>query len=84
MLLAAGTWKVNVAIAIIAILLVIRLASFFDYKERAEVPTQENVIKRIAEHQGAARFGSWKVTRSVLRVGLIIAVVWVVSQIVGK
>lgn len=61
-----------------------RLASFFDYKARAEVPTQENVIKRIAEHQGAERFGVWKLTRSVLRVGVVIALVWVVSQILGK
>lgn len=84
MLFAAGTSLPNIAIAIIAILLVMSLGSFFDYKGRAEVPTQENVIKRIAEHQGAERFGAWKLTRSVLRFGVVIAVAWVVTQIVGK
>ena len=84
MLFAAGTSKVNIAIAIIAVLLAMRLASFFDYKGRAEGPTQENVIKRIAEHQGAERFETWKLTRAVLTiVGLVIVVLYVVAHLTG-
>lgn len=84
MLFAAGTSRVNVAVAIIAILLVMWLASFFDYKGRAEVPTQENVIRRIAEHQGAERFAAWKVTRAVLNFLLFLVLLWVVIRIAGK
>jgi Tfp pilus assembly protein PilE len=85
MLFAAGTSKVDIVIAIVAILLVMRVLSFLNYKERAEIPTQENTIKRIAEHQGAERFESWKLTRAVLTIaGVVIVVLYVVSQVAGK
>jgi hypothetical protein len=49
-----------------------------NYKSRAEIPTQENVVKRIAEHQGAQRFGRWKVVNA-----LISAVFWTVLVFVA-
>ena len=46
---------------------VVQVADALNYKARAEIPTQENVVKRIAEHQGAQRFARWKVVTSLIR-----------------
>ena len=50
----------------------------------AEGPTQDNTIKRIAEHQGAERFAAWKVTRAVINFVLVLVALWFAIQLFPK
>ncbi len=84
MLFAAAGSKVDAVIAVVAILLVMRVLSFLNYKDRAEIPTQENTIKRIAEHQGAERFATWKVTRAVLNFVFVLVGLYIFIQFAKK
>lgn len=43
-----------------------QLVDFFDYGTRAERPTQDNTIKRVAEQQGLERFNRWMAVRSAM------------------
>jgi hypothetical protein len=60
-----------IAAVVIALNLVI---SFFNMKEAAEKATVDNMVKRIAEHQGQERFNTWKATRAVLNLFLILLI----------
>jgi uncharacterized membrane protein len=70
-------------LAAIALLVVVwnAVASFVNYRERAEKPTQDNTIKRISEQQGQERFNDWMAVRAIwMAVGralLVVAIVYV-------
>jgi hypothetical protein len=64
-----------VILTVVVWLALAQVLKALNYKARAEIPTQENVVKRIAEHQGAQRFAWWKVVNGLISVGFWTAAV---------